>query len=60
MDSLELNIHALGQEQQAELKSCQATNSFERLDVMTNGVINSPNILTKAYTYEHKKTPPYQ
>jgi len=59
-DSLELNIHALGQKHQAELMSCQATNSFERLDVMTNGVSKSPNILKKAYTYEHKKTPPYQ
>jgi len=59
-DSLELNIHALGQKQEAELMSCQATNSFERLDVMTNGVSKSPNIITQAYIYERKKTPPYQ
>lgn len=59
-DCLELNIHALGQKQEAELMSCPTTNSFERLDVMTNGVSKSPNILTQEYTYEQKKTPPYQ
>jgi hypothetical protein len=48
MDLLELNIQGPGQNQEAELMTSQATNSFERLNVMTNGVSKkSPNILTQ-------------
>jgi hypothetical protein len=47
-DSLELNIHALGQKQEAESMSWQATDSFERLDAMKNGVSKNSNVLTQA------------